>query len=456
MNDIYQEIWNNDENGFSVSLRSGEDWKNPNADILLDIQVEASGKRNNDLATNPLFYRVNEEKLNLPTYVSLRNLLDNYVANFREEDILTDEEQEEIQIFLDQVVDTKPIHAAHIYITEKLGFTLSLQEFRAKLGRIWFEMYTNYYKGKATHFSSGFEHVFVGEAKFDADFRITRDRTTNLGEISGYHSWIKFYLDEKIRNVNFLGYKFDLRGNEVPKTPNVITLQMLQNLTNTSGELVAQLFKKKGGFFVGSSPECEMAMGTVAFYESLRGKLKQDKRRTSINGGIYDLVMFRNITIEGSRGEFIRSFFPAFIGNEGMPLPDDLSDAADIPDVVVVPVDIKNDEPVVIVEALPNPAEEDDGKEWVKLQNVTDEPIDLSGWEMSDKEARTEPLSGILEPNETKQFFISRSNSNSMQLGNKIGLISLRDRESKIVANVRYSRAASGQIIRFERRQSEE
>jgi poly(U)-specific endoribonuclease len=231
---------------------------------------------------------------------------------------------------------------------------------------------------------------------------------------------------------------------------------MLQDLTNARGELVAQLFKKKGGFFVGSSPECEMAIGTVAFYESLDGRLKQDKRRTTINGGIYDLVLYRNITVEGNRGEFIRSFFPVFLGNEGKPLPDNLPDSSDIPDVIVVPVDIKNDKQVAIVEALPNPAGDDEGKEWVKLQNTTNKEIDLTGWEMRDKEARPEPLSGTLQPNQTKQFFISRSNSLSMQLGNKTGLISLYDRESKIVANVRYSRADSGQIIRFERTNSEE
>jgi poly(U)-specific endoribonuclease len=456
MSDIYQEIWNSDKNGFSVSLRSGDSWKNPSADILLDIQVEASGKGSIDLATKPLFNRVNEEKFKLPTYVSFINLLDNYIANFRAEDILSEDEQKEIEIFLDKIVETEPMQIAYTYITEKLGVTLSKAEFRKSLRRIWFEMYTTHFKGKSTHFCSGFEHVFVGEAKFDADFRITRDRTKNLGEISGYHSWIKFYLDEKVRNVNFLGFKFDLRGNEIPNNPNVITLQMLQDLTNVRGELVAQLFKKKGGFFVGSSPECEMAIGTVTFYESLDGRLKQDKRRTTINGGIYDLVLFRNITVEGNRGEFIRSFFPIFLGNEGKPLPDNLPDSSDIPDVIVVPVDIKNDKPVAIVEALPNPAGDDEGKEWVKLQNTTDEEIDLTGWEMRDKEARPEPLSGTLQPNETKQFFISRSNSLSMQLGNKTGLISLYDRESKIVANVRYSRADSGQIIRFERTNSEE
>jgi len=142
MSDIYQEIWNSDKNGFSVSLRSGDSWKNPSADILLDIQVEASGKGSIDLATKPLFNRVNEEKFKLPTYVSFINLLDNYIANFRAEDILSEDEQKEIEIFLDKIVETEPMQIAYTYITEKLGVTLSKAEFRKSLRRIWFEMYT--------------------------------------------------------------------------------------------------------------------------------------------------------------------------------------------------------------------------------------------------------------------------------------------------------------------------
>jgi poly(U)-specific endoribonuclease len=172
MTDIYQKIWNSDKNGFSVSLRSGDSWKNPSADILLDIQVEASGKRSIDLATNPLFNRVNEKKFKLPTYVSFINLLDNYIANFRAEDILSEDEQKEIEIFLDKIVETEPVQIAYSYITEKLGVTLSKAEFRKSLRRIWFEMYTTHFKGKSTYFCSGFEHVFVGEAKFDANLEL--------------------------------------------------------------------------------------------------------------------------------------------------------------------------------------------------------------------------------------------------------------------------------------------
>jgi poly(U)-specific endoribonuclease len=447
MIDIYQRIWESDKNGCSVSPRQGVDsWENPQADILLDVQVQADGKRNIDLATRPLFHKVNEEKFDLPTYASFIKLLNNYVANYRTTEIVDEEEKREIDNFIDTILPTEPIKIAREYVNEELGENLSEQQFRTRLQRIWFELFTNYYKGKSTHFCSGFEHVFVGEAKFDANFRITRDRTPTLGEISGYHSWIKFYKDEKVRDVNFLGYKFDLQGNQGPDNPNVVTLQMLWNLTDMNGKVIAQLFKKKGGFFVGPSPECEIAMGTVAYYESIHNKFKKDDRRlTTINGANYNIVLYRSITQEGSRGEFIRSFYPEFLGSDGKQEPE-------IDDTVVVPVDeIKNDGAVVIVAALPNPQGVDGARdEWVELKNVTNESIDLTGWEMRDKSARPEPLRGTLAPNEIKRFFVSRSSPNSMQLTNKAGFISVFNQQSDLVAAVNYSRANDGEILRFD------
>ena len=68
MSDIYQLLWESDENRCSVGVRDGEgDWTNPAADILLDEQIQASGRRTIDLATRPLFARVNETKFALPT-----------------------------------------------------------------------------------------------------------------------------------------------------------------------------------------------------------------------------------------------------------------------------------------------------------------------------------------------------------------------------------------------------
>ncbi|NES46002.1 MAG: endoribonuclease, partial [Moorea sp. SIO2C4] len=223
---IYQQIWESDENQFSVSTRtSSGEWEDETADILLDEQVKASGQREIDLATRPLFYKVNEDKLfdETRTYSSFIKLLDNYAIRSLDPEFTPEEEEHEQLDFISLILSTKPIQLARNYINEELGENLSEQQFRIKLQRIWFEHYTNYYKGKSTHFASGFEHVFVGEGKYNIR---SGDKRETLGTISGYHSWVKFYLDEKNQRVNFLGYKYDLRGNEGPNNPNVVTLQM--------------------------------------------------------------------------------------------------------------------------------------------------------------------------------------------------------------------------------------
>ena len=113
--DIYQRIWDNDENQFSVSGRknSGE-WEDETADILLDEQVRAAGKRQIDLATRPLFHRVNEEKLfdDSRTYNSFINLLDNYAVHFLAEELSDEQEEQEQQNFLNFILNTKPIQIA--------------------------------------------------------------------------------------------------------------------------------------------------------------------------------------------------------------------------------------------------------------------------------------------------------------------------------------------------------
>lgn len=442
---IYQRLWDNDENQFSVSARtaSGE-WENENADILLDEQVTSSGSRNIDLATKPLFYRVNEDKLfdESRTYVSFIQLLDNYALNCLDPESTPEQELGEQHTFLSLIMGTKPIKLALQYINEQFGENISEEKFRSKLQRIWFELYNNYYKGKSTTYCSGFEHIFVGEGKYNPRFD---DKCETLGEISGYHSWVKFYLDEKNQRVNFLGYKYDLHGNQGLHNPNVVTLQMTQTITDMRGNIVAQLFKKKGGFFVGPSPECEIAIATVLYYESLHGKI-QDQRSTTLNNENYKLTLYRNINPNGSRGEFIRSFFPIYVGNQ-------TSEEPQMDRPVVVPIDriLRNGNPVKIISALPNPEGQDDqGQEWVELRNETDTAIDLTGWELRDKQGRPQKLQVILQPQMAQRIMITPNHPNAMQLSNRSGLIALYDRDFQLISAVQYRRANPGTLIQFE------
>ncbi|MCC0175387.1 hypothetical protein I4641_00130 [Waterburya agarophytonicola K14] len=313
MTDIYQQIWNCDRHKFLVSPRDlNGQWIDPNADILLDEQIAASRRQDLDLARKPLFYRVNEEKLNtIPTYVSLIKLLDNYQFDNQKSEVVTKLEKAEIEQFIDDILPTKPIEIARNYIYRNLNFETSIANFELTLKSIWFDLYTNYFGNFSVRDTSGFEHIFVGEGKYDLKEK-TSDRIS--GEISGYHSWVKFYLDEQQQQVNYRGHNYELQGNIGIDNPYVVAVQMLWQDCDVKSNLAIELFKKKGCFFVGTSPECEIAMGTVAYYESLANyKFEKEKRRTTINGAVYDLALYRNIELDGNRGNYIRSFYPKFI-----------------------------------------------------------------------------------------------------------------------------------------------
>ncbi|KAH8850206.1 Poly(U)-specific endoribonuclease-C [Schistosoma japonicum] len=84
--------------------------------------------------------------------------------------------------------------------------------------------------------SSAFEHVFVGE---------------NKGlEVLGLHNWIQFHLKEKNNQLNFFGWTKRLCNDQL------ITVSYVNE---------NKYKKPMGSFFVGSSPEFDIAVYTVAF-----------------------------------------------------------------------------------------------------------------------------------------------------------------------------------------------
>lgn len=271
--------------------------------------------------------------------------------------------------------------------------------------------------------------------------------------IGGYHSWTKFYLDEKSGRVDFRGFNYDNdadRSSTAGKRfPHVATVSMTWDQKNIHGDVVGTLVKDIGGFFVGPSPELQMALGTIALFESVVGghfiKNGGNAKTIELNGARYNLIMYRNILQpppEKERGDLIRSFYPAFLS----PLQ---STDTDIVIETSDEVEVVNDGVIRILRALPNPDGEDAGNEWVSIENTTNAIISLAGWTLADKLDRRFPLSGAIEPSKVRKFFLTRDTPESMQMGNKGGLIAVHDAADKLVARVGYHSVPSGLLLHF-------
>jgi len=439
---VYQSIWREDEHRFTVSARNQDGgWTDPGADILLDEQVRAKGSRQIDLATNPLFHQVDLEKLESnPLYRSFIRLLDNYAVHFRDPELESPAEEQEIAAFLDLVIASRPMQIAFDHISGELVPNMSAARFRDDLQSIWFKVYTNFYRGKSTHFCTGFEHVFVGEGKYTK----STNGTTEKGKISGYHSWVKFALDELNGRVDYLGYKYDL-GGPGPDNPHVVTLQMLWNHMDMRGNLIAELFKKKGGFFVGCSPACEMALATLAYYEGHLGLLSNQKKRVKLGDGHFDLVMYHATTQDGGLGKHIRSFFPIYLG--------DGSSGDGGSGAVVVkprPARLQNTGKLRIRAALPNPPGADLEGEWVEIWNAGQDDLRLEGYELRDKMGRPQPIeASVLKAGDSLKIGVTRQSAHHMQMSNRRGLITLHDEAGDMLASVPYGRASENQVLVF-------
>lgn len=431
---IYEELWDIDlvNNGCTVSARKPDgNWLNPDADILLDEQKEFTGT---DDAPNPLFHHVNIDKISLPTYQKLISLLDNYIINARlSEDLLGDNsvEEQEIDEFLQQIISTQVIQRALSYINQDLGFTLSESEFEQELKRLWFDIFTNHFGGNPVAFCSGFEHVFVGEGK------------TSGNGIGGYHSWIKFYLDEKNQRANFQGFNYDGNVNRTSDDgkdfPQVVTMSMDWKILDMNGNLQRTLRKDRGGFFVGPSPELQIAIPTVAYFENEKDVFSGTNQDIELKKALYTLVLYRSTREDQSRGQHIRSFFPKFRRP--------LQSTGEL--IIVHGEDDLNNGDIAISRALVNPEGSDIGKEWVELSNKTDQIINVTGWNILDRLDRFQTLEGFIEPNKEQKFMMTRHGDDSTQLGNKNGEIKVKDSQGNLIARVGYGKANSGEILHF-------
>lgn len=238
-----QTIWNLDSNRLT-----------PNKDYKMNVQASKHPCDKGDAANEPLFTYVNRQVFQRPTFNTFQNLLDNYSAYTGEEEEVTSKELREIRAFLNAVMETAPMKYCHQFCLAKgveySGEPIPEDEsnFKEVLNSIWFKLYSRSGGGRRRKMdSSGFEHVFVGEIKNE--------------QVSGFHNWIMFWLEEKRGAVDYRGYiKPRSRAStaETNDDDHVLTLQFSWHGVE----------KFVGTSFIGVSPEFELTLYTMAFLAS--------------------------------------------------------------------------------------------------------------------------------------------------------------------------------------------
>ncbi|CAN0908333.1 Poly(U)-specific endoribonuclease-A, partial [Linum grandiflorum] len=153
-------------------------------------------------------------------------------------------EQEYSSEFEDKEISrTAPIKYLHKYLAAKGIVSGDRQDFKRCMSSLWFDLYN---RGGTYGSSSAFEHVFVGEIKQRGE-----------QEVSGFHNWLQFYLEEAKGNVNYQGYIFPRRRGQIPDSESqLLTIQFEWN----------GVLKSVSSTMIGVSPEFEMALYTLCFY----------------------------------------------------------------------------------------------------------------------------------------------------------------------------------------------
>ncbi|KAG2447987.1 hypothetical protein HYH02_007016 [Chlamydomonas schloesseri] len=264
-------LWNLDENRLK-----------PGVDYAINLQSGKSMWTKGDAASEKLFKGVKKEVWAKPTFIIFYNLLDNYERETGVSEVETAQEKKEISDFLDACLRTKVMQYAHKYCAKRGVAPADVAGFKKALQQMWFSFYR---RDGAGNDSCGFEHVFVGESKGEA--------------ITGFHNWIQFYIEEGRGHVDYLGYVRPKHGrDDADDEDRLISVQFAWK-----GEE-----KNVSTFFVGTSPEFELALYTMCF-------LCSEEEKTFLEIGPYDLniVCYR---IRSKYGDKVATAYPDLIGED--------------------------------------------------------------------------------------------------------------------------------------------
>ena len=408
---IYQEIWDADQQGSGIRpvLREEE------GDELTGFIV-VNEKYTQD-PNQKLFTRVVIPEHKMHTYNLCKKLFNNYSLSQGKPEIQTPEEDEEIHNLLEAIVDTKPMKAARQWLELQTGEEYNVSRWYKLLLDIWFTRFTQ----SSGIDLSAFEHVVVGE----------QDGST----VSGYHFWYKYHLDDSGELLNrddilYLGTKGEKQDQNL-LVPEVSTITFKWEAYDYEAEARRPLYKKIGGFFNGCSIEGLLALGAIRFIGAGRAP-----KETAINGAMYNLRLYRS-----SNGKHMRTFYPEFLR-----LVDPSEITQPVPGEPPVPVptpETPKEKSVRIIAALVNPPGDDVGLENVSLINVTPSSLDLSGWQIEDRNQKTFTIRGkVIEPGAVLMVSLP---GDSAQLSNQGGIIKLKDGQGVVIDSVSYSREQARQ-----------
>ncbi|XP_072986645.1 uncharacterized protein [Typha latifolia] len=196
-----------------------------------------------DMASDNLFSWLSDDVLRKPTYSRFCALLDNYNPNEGCKEAVTSEEKHEQAAFVEEISRTPTIKYLHAYLVSKGILSHNYEDFKRMMTSLWFDLYG---RGGGSSCSSAFEHVFVGEIKGRGE-----------QEVSGFHNWIQFYIEEAKGTVDYQGYIFPRRRGEVPDSETqLLTIQFEWN----------GIMKSVSSSLIGVSPEFELALYTLCFF----------------------------------------------------------------------------------------------------------------------------------------------------------------------------------------------
>eukprot|EP00928_Gymnodinium_smaydae_P046367 TRINITY_DN30886_c0_g1_i1.p1 TRINITY_DN30886_c0_g1~~TRINITY_DN30886_c0_g1_i1.p1 ORF type:complete len:498 (-),score=113.98 TRINITY_DN30886_c0_g1_i1:67-1560(-) len=240
----------------------------------------------NDRCKKPFFEYVDAVALTKdPCTKAFIALLDNYERDPDHADKLSNNDQMEMDEFMKRLMQTPPMRYAHKVLIAWGMADMDPDAFEARVFEIWFTQYSLKKNGPLS--SSGFEHVFVGEEKYD------RDKKKNV--TIGMHNWIQFWQEEKAGRLDYRGYV----GKSGGENDQLVSVRFAIDDNDAQEDI-----KSVSTFLVGTSVAFEFAVATIAFL-GFKGDAKID--------GIYfgDDGPVRVTTYNwGTRiGEVVRSVF---------------------------------------------------------------------------------------------------------------------------------------------------